>query len=240
MKIVVTHLTRMDEGYFCAGGIDLDTGKHVRPELAGRRMGVELSARRGGPFGIACVVDLGPTRCIGRRPTVEDHLFDPAATKLVGRMDPDEFWDCLVAASCERLTDVFGPKLEKRGRGCAVAPGEGVASMGCLRLGGRPWLDVEAFEGKEKIRMSFKDGDFDVKASVADLRLYEADHKTPRRDLIRSVVGCMGKSREVILSVGLARPWQKPGDDAPMHWLQVNNVHMQADPTWRFLSDADA
>jgi hypothetical protein len=38
---------------------------------------------------------------------------------------------------------------------------------------------------------------------------------------------------EAILSVGLTRPWQKRGDTAERHWLQVNNIHLKDDPLWQ-------
>jgi hypothetical protein len=38
---------------------------------------------------------------------------------------------------------------------------------------------------------------------------------------------------ETILSVGLTRPWQKRGDDAERHWLQLNNIHLRDDPLWQ-------
>jgi hypothetical protein len=37
---------------------------------------------------------------------------------------------------------------------------------------------------------------------------------------------------EVILSVGLTRPWRKQGDTAERHWLQVNNIHLRDAPLW--------
>ena len=39
MEILVTHLTRMKEQCICVAGIDLATGKHVRPVLERRQAG---------------------------------------------------------------------------------------------------------------------------------------------------------------------------------------------------------
>jgi hypothetical protein len=72
-----------------------------------------------------------------------------------------------------------------------------------------------------------------VDLSVNDLRLYEADHRTPRRDLVSSVQQRLKSGVEAILSVGLTRPWQKRGDTAERHWLQVNNIHLEDDPLWQ-------
>lgn len=53
MKIAVNHLTRMQPGYICVAGIDLETGSHVRPVLPSGRLSAALLRRNGGPFDIA-------------------------------------------------------------------------------------------------------------------------------------------------------------------------------------------
>ena len=72
-----------------------------------------------------------------------------------------------------------------------------------------------------------------VDLSVTDLRLYEKDGRTPRRDLVQSVQKRLEAGVETILSVGLTRPWQKRGDDAERHWLQLNNIHLEDNPLWQ-------
>jgi hypothetical protein len=72
-----------------------------------------------------------------------------------------------------------------------------------------------------------------VDLSVTDLRLYERDHKTPRRELVANVQRRLEAGVEVILSLGLTRPWRKQNDTAERHWLQVNNIHLKDDPLWR-------
>jgi hypothetical protein len=68
---------------------------------------------------------------------------------------------------------------------------------------------------------------------VNDLRLYQRDGRTPRRDLFASVEERLKSGVEAILSVGLTRPWQKRSDTAARHWLQVNNIHLEDDPLWQ-------
>ena len=38
---------------------------------------------------------------------------------------------------------------------------------------------------------------------------------------------------ELLLSVGLTRPFAPSPDAPPIHWLQVNNIHLEPDPCWR-------
>jgi hypothetical protein len=131
-RIVVNHLTRMKPGYICVAGLDLVTGRHVRPVLPGR-LTTALLARHGGPFDIASIVDLGPTQYCGQAPETEDHLFDPRRVTRIGTMGPEEFWKRLVAASATRLVDIFGHDLTQQGSSSAgVPPGKGIASLGCL------------------------------------------------------------------------------------------------------------
>jgi hypothetical protein len=72
-----------------------------------------------------------------------------------------------------------------------------------------------------------------VDLSVNDLRLYERDGRTPRRDRVQSVQKRLEAGVETILSVGLTRPWRKRNDDAERHWLQLNNIHLKDNPLWR-------
>ena len=71
VRIVVDHLTRMQHGYVCAAGIDVESKAHIRPELPMLRLPATLTATYGGPFDIATEIDLGPVSDIGSAPEVE-------------------------------------------------------------------------------------------------------------------------------------------------------------------------
>lgn len=60
MRIVITHLTRMEAPRICVAGIDTDAGGHVRP-TTGRSHPLtrELLAEQGGPYALGALVDLG-------------------------------------------------------------------------------------------------------------------------------------------------------------------------------------
>ncbi|HEX5442144.1 MAG TPA: hypothetical protein VFW76_14745, partial [Ktedonobacterales bacterium] len=91
MRIIVNHLTRMQPGYICVAGVDLQTGKHVRPVQLGRLSRTRLT-RFGGPFDIATLVDLGRVEYVGAAPKVEDYRFsfDEAHPYFVAA--PRDFW----------------------------------------------------------------------------------------------------------------------------------------------------
>jgi hypothetical protein len=230
VKIVVNHVTRMQLGYICVAGIDVRTNTHVRPVLRLRRLPVNALSRAGGPFDVAAVVDLGTVQNIGRPPESEDHIFDPAQARAEKTLDGRAFWALLKAVSRRTLGDIFGADLHAQRRGCAVDEGRGTHSLGCLVPADPPTISVD---GWGKIRADVSDGTFSVNLSVTDLRLWKKSDYSPRMKAVADVQQRIAAGVGVILGVGLARPYQVTGDTARRHWLQVNNVHLEDDPTWQ-------
>ena len=229
MHIAVCHLTRMQPGYICVAGIDSEGGAHIRPVLQSR-LPVSFTVRRGGAFDIAALTDLGTVGDVGRPPEVEDRSFNPAALRRLEDLDADQFWQLLVSSSHASLDAIFGPDLVQRGHGCTVDVGLGQASLGCLHTERAPRLEVQE-AGRVRVLLPTSTGM--VSLSVTDLRLYELDQRTPRLGAIWDVQKRLRSGVPAILSVGLTRPWRKPGDDRPRHWLQVNNLHLEDDPAWK-------
>ncbi|MGH3088338.1 MAG: dual OB domain-containing protein [Rubrobacteraceae bacterium] len=227
MKILINHLTRMQPGYICVAGIDLETGAHIRPVLGNARLTTGLLSRNGGPFELGCVVDLGPTVHVGRAPEHEDHRFDPAKAACLGCVPDDYFWDTLRDSASDALQGIFGKDLAKHEKSCVMDVGKGKASLGCLAPRGRPSLYVNRHGS---VRISFPWLSPSADLSVTDLRFCEEDHKTPRKSLISHFQKELKAGTGVILSVGLTRPWRKEGDAVARHWLQVNNIHLEDDP----------
>ncbi len=230
MRILVNHLTRMQPGYFCAAGIDLEKETHVRPVLRRGRLTTDLLSTNGGPFDVGSVLDLGPTTYAGGAPELEDYSFDPANAHRLFDDDAGDFWDALDGVAQESLEEIFGPALELWDESGTVDVGEGNASLGCLKPEKQPWLYVD-HRGTVRMVLDYLLPSVDL--SVNDLRLYERDGRTPRRNLVAGVQRRLEAGVETILSVGLTRPWQKRGDTAERHWLQVNNIHLEDDPLWQ-------
>jgi hypothetical protein len=210
--------------------VDVNTLKHVRPVLRYGRLTTGILKPDGGSFDLGSVVDLGPTTYAGRAPELEDRRFDPAGATWLFDDDPEDFWNFLDGVARENLAEIFGPALELWDESATVDVGQGKASLGCLRPEEQPWLYVD-HRGTVRMVLDYLMPSVDL--SVNDLRLYERDHKTPRRDLVESVQRRLEAGGEAILSVGLTRPWQKRGDTEERHWLQVNNIHLQDGPLWR-------
>lgn len=228
VQIVVNHLTRMQAGYICVAGVDISTNNHVRPTLAGR-LGTDLLRRNGGPFDIGCLVDIGRTTYTGHAPEVEDFRFRPEQASYLHTLDPSDYWGVLESISHSTLTDIFGDQLEQHSRSCTVDVGMGIASLGCLKPPTRPRLYVNAYG---KVRINLSDNTYTADLSVTDLRLCETDHQTPRRELITQIDRRITEGEDMILGVGLTRPFCPQGSTKHRHWLQVNNIHLENDPIW--------
>lgn len=238
MRIVVNHLTRMRGGYVCVAGVDPETLEHVRPVLQDGALPFELLARYGGPFDMARVVEIGAPRPTPEKPHVEDCVFVQARAKFRKSLPGEEFWDLLARVSKTSLREIFGDELRRVGpSSCGTDVGQGKASLGCLRPQRPPRLCYvpKGPSGKPRIRIGICDGQLDVSLPVTDIRLYEDDHITPDREMIEEIASRLERSEPVILSVGLTRAFasSRESSRAPLHWLQVNNIHLHSDPTWQ-------
>jgi len=220
----------MQPGYFCVAGVEVTTQRHIRPVLRHGRLTTDLLSTGGGPFDVGAVVYLGSTTNTGHPPELEDRRFDPARARWLFDDAPDDFWAALDEAARESLAEIFGPELELWDESGTVDVGEGHASLGCLRPEKQPWMYVD-HRGTVRMVLDYLIPSVDL--SVNDLRLYERDGRTPRRDLVASVQRRLEAGVKIILSVGLTRPWQKWGDTEERHWLQVNNIHLEDNPLWQ-------
>lgn len=237
MRIVVNHLTRMRGGHVCVAGVDVQTERHVRPVLGWGSLTPALLARNHGPFDMAHVVDLGPAEPRPKPPHVEDHVFAPPNAELIERLGAEEFWALLYAVSKSRLRDVFGDALAPMGRSsCGTPAGRGRASLGCfrpLRRQAAPWVE-KGRDGALRVRVRIDDGELCRSVAVTDLRLYR-DDRTADPAAVRKLADRLRSPGAVILGVGLTRAFASSSEQqpVPVHWLQVNNVHLEDDPTWQ-------
>ncbi len=231
MRIVVNHLTRMQPGFVCIAGIDLATGRHVRPDLPGR-VRIDALEPNGGPFDMAVEVELGRVKPKPSPPEVEDCTVTPSAMRKVRDLSADEFWRLLQSVARLELVEIFGDGFCKHGNTWIIEPGKGEASLGCLVPHAPPLLEVcvEDYQGqpKQRIRCHVRDRDGECFPPVTDLRLYCADQKTPRLEVITDLNRRMTAGASAILSVGVTRAMSQG-----KHWLQVNNLHLGDNPVWR-------
>jgi len=221
----------MYRGYVCVAGVNIQTMAHVRPARGGARLSTEVLKRYGGPFDMASLVDLSACEHTPSRPEVEDYLIDVSRLRFIRTFENQEFWRMLTRIARPRLSQIFGNDLTRRGpQSCGVDVGAGEASLGCLLPSGRPHLYLREDEGKPKIRIEITDEEFDLDLAVTDIRLYGDDHVAPNPVEIERVANRLSSGVGVVLSVGLTRPYPP---SSPLHWLQVNNIHLEDDPAWQ-------
>ena len=231
MEIITTHATRMQPGYVCVAGQRVGDNASIRPVLPQGQLPRMCTALEAGPFWPGNRVDLGPASPRPSPPEVEDHVFTLARARLVRSEAADAFWELLRGCARARLSDVFGPELQDVGATAALPEGRGSASLGVLRPRERPSLTRFDDGARVSVKMSVSDGERELSVGVTDIRLYAADHRTLDRDACDALDARL-RSQPCLLAVGVSRPWRRPGDDAPRHWLQVNGVHFPSGPSW--------
>lgn len=228
MRIVINHLTRMSPGYICVAGLDVENQQQVRPVL-GANLTLSYLASKGGYFGLGHLLELERTQYVGRAPEVEDYKFEPGKVKRLSQMLPAPFWQLLKEVARPSLQTIFGPEFQQRGSHGVIKAGGGLASLGTLSVETSARLVVD---NQHKLRLNFSDGVFNLDAPITDLRFYEGNQHSLKKDVVEQVADWCESRQPFILSVGLSRAWQKPGDAAAYHWLQINNLYWEQNPLW--------
>lgn len=220
VTIVVTHLTRMRGGHICIAGLDTTSNKHVRPVL-GRAIERAFLTQGSSEIRIGSTIQFARMTPVPNPPEIEDCLFQIEECTLMGQVSVADIRKFCSNVARIQLTDIFGPLLHRNGRTWALPEGQGAASLGVLRgaVVGAPHVD-----GYGNVRMTVDDGAGQATVPVTDLRLFKDDGETPNQRAILEMKVVM-RNRDVLLSVGVGRAWARD-NEAPVHWLQVNNIHV--------------
>jgi hypothetical protein len=221
MKILLNHLTRMRDSRICVAGMD-PTGRHVRPVTSSTsKLTRTLLSERGGPFEIGVIIDLGKVSASPSAPATEDHEFSVTNTRPIKRLSGEEYFHLLDRVAHQDLESIFGPDLKRRNQTFAVDRGQGSTSLGVLRPQHR--IDL-VNDNYGRLRLRLDDTRGTAALPVTDIRFVEEDHKTIKRDIVEDVRWRLQSGVQVILMVGLTRPFQVSEDDEKRHWLQVNGL----------------
>jgi hypothetical protein len=227
-QIVVNHLTRMRAPRICVAGIEVGTEDHVRPvtdrdDLLTR----SLLTDSGGPLQIGAVIDLGETTPRPSPPETEDRLIESTALEQLELLSHERYLETVERIACHSLRAAFGMALERHGRTYAVDLGGGRCSLGCVRARNRPDLEVDSYG---KLRLCFRDTPKPCHLPINDLRFYEEDHQTIRREVFADVQRRLLDGTGVWVMFGLSRPWASDEDEPERHWLQVNGLCLEDGP----------
>jgi len=234
LELAVCHLTRMAEGRICAAGVDLATGRQVRPVVAEGGIDGRWLSRGGGPFELARVLRIRSPSHAPQPPHTEDYVFDPEAVQLVRVMQAGEFWELLERLSVSSFRQIFGTALRRAGSSsCGTGPHRGVASLGIFRPCREMRLSCHTRFERPQVRMPLADEEFTADLPVNDIRLYQEDRVTPNAALVSRLAGRLRPAEDVLLSLGLTRLHKSSTEPQGAHWLQVNNIHLRAEPLWQ-------
>jgi hypothetical protein len=152
-QVVINHLTRMERGYICVAGINPATSQHLRLVLRRERLKTRYLTRYGGPFDIGHIVASRHGRPRPKPPHVEDYVISISQLTSKAVAEPEQYWEMLKDISKTGLKDIFGSSLRQFGASsCGTAPGQGEASLGCLRLKKRPEIYLSGRPGRPQIR----------------------------------------------------------------------------------------
>ncbi len=240
VRIVVTHLTRMDYPYICAAGLDKSSGQRIRPMPMSRRLSLENLRSQGGAFALGAEVELSlaSKESLPSPPHVEDRVF--AGYCYLSQLNSEDFWQLLkehcapdMGSIESTLQSIFGVELRRHGRTWIVPEGKGKASLGEIKLKSRD-LRLSLEQEYDDIRASLGIGE-NESIAVNDLRLYKCKGTCWEVDLVHfnRLQELLKQSGEVIISLGLTRPWSKAEGEKRFHWLQVNNIYPDQDPLFR-------
>jgi hypothetical protein len=224
MKIIVNHLTHLNQGFICVAGLDLETHRHVRPRLRQNNLTEAYLTRKGGYFELGAMLDLDWVERAPTPPEVEDVRFNPRRVRVLQKAPPAYFWKLLKSVAGPRLSEIFGPALRPLDYSAVVTEGQGTASLGCLYLDHLPELTLNQ---RGRPRLALHDPPFNLNLSVTDLRLYQGGTTSLNHAAFDQANALIRQGGPAILSVGLSRAWRKNEDTPAYHWLQVNNLHFE-------------
>lgn len=228
-QIVVTDLTRMQEGRVCVAGYD-EQGRCVRPVLPPPGV-LECSLYSEGqavifPFALVAY-DFVQHR--PQPPHTEDYLYDPAAVRGCGAVSGGERRAWLRHSLSPNVASIFEQPLCVDGSHHYVTEGSGLRSLGTVLLNRSPQVLFQSdASGMIKPRLLFEDeAGARYQLAVTDLAwryyadfLQRSEHLPA--DTLTARLQAALQGAEVFLRIGLARGWSAHPDRC---YLQVTGVH---------------
>jgi len=225
--IVITDVTRMQEGRVCIAGYD-QHGQCVRPVLPppGIHESTLYSASKAIIFPSA-KVEFEFTQSTPQPPHTEDVRYDPAYIKFIERL-PEERWQRMLEATLSNNVSAIFEQPVLTDPGHYVMDGRGPRSLGTIR----PMQIVQVIhelspEGKWQYRLRFVDGEqIAYRLTITDLawRYYCDSQRKEGRDpteIAKSLARSLQASH-VYLRIGLARGWTKFPDRC---YIQITGIH---------------
>ncbi len=170
-SLVITDLTRMQEGRVCIAGYD-ENGNCIRPVLPPPGIHESTLYSQGHPvvFPFA-VVEYDLLKPLPQPPHTEDYRYDPTSVRFIERLDEKRKREVLTQTLFESVNSMFGGPVH-HGIGHYVMDGQGTRSLGTiLPKGVKKATYALSPYGKWQYRLSFVDGKRVVYRNSAKLTL---------------------------------------------------------------------
>ena len=211
--IVITDVTRMQEGRVCIAGYD-QHGNCLRPVLPPPGIHESSLYSHSRPIIFpSAKLEFEFTQPTPQPPHTEDVRYDPASVKFVERQ-PVERWHKMLTATLSCSVGAIFEQPILTDPGFYVMDGQGPRSLGTIRPSRIIKAVYEQAEDKWKYRLGFEDGSGAVYwLNVTDLswRYFHDRQRAAGRapSEIAAAMTTAVKNSEVYLRVGLARGWDK-------------------------------
>ena len=225
--IVITEVTRMQEGRVCIAGYD-QHGQSVRPVLP--PPGIHESALYSKKQIIvfpSAKVEFDFTQPTPQPPHTEDVRYDPDSVRFIERQ-PEQRWHKMLEATLSKcVADIFEQPIHSE-HGHYIMDGQGPRSLGTIKPAHIMQVIHELSpDNKWQYRLRFEDGaGAAYRLTITDLAWrYSCDHQRAQGEAPAQVAASMLhvlQKGEVYLRVGLARGWDKFPDRC---YIQLTGVH---------------
>lgn len=226
-SLVITDVTRMQEGRVCVAGYDED-GNCIRPVLPPPGIHESTLYLHGRsiifPFAL---VEYELTQPTPQPPHTEDYRYKPSSVRFVERLEQGHRREVLEKSLFKSVSAIFEEPIHTD-VGYYVMDGHGPRSLGTIQ----PQRVMKAIyeqapDGKWKYRLGFVDGEgFTYWLTVTDLAWryfndYERRKGRSPGEIAAARTSSL-KSSDVFLRVGLARGWEVYPDRC---FLQITGVY---------------
>lgn len=225
-KLIITDLTRMQEGRVCVAGYD-EKGECIRPVLP--PLGIHENSLFDGerpvvfPFAL---VELDLLERVSHPPHTEDYKYRPGSMRLIKRVDDALKLKVLKHSLFHNVSSIFETTVFHDYSHYVLA-GKGARSLGTISPKSvvTPEVSKEA-NGKWRYRLCFEDGEPPYyRLTITDLTWrYFHEFQLAKGNTIPQLMSYSNnvlKSSEIYLRIGLARGWAKFPDRC---YLQVTGV----------------
>jgi len=226
-QLVITDVTRMQEGRVCVAGYDKDL-KCIRPVLPPPGIHESTLYSQGQPIVFPfAVVEYDLLQPTPHPPHTEDVRYDPTSVRFIKRLEEGRHRNVLVKTLFPSVQALFEVSIQSD-VGHYVMDGSGPRSLGTIQ----PRRIIKAIyeqspDGKWKYRIGFEDNDETTYwLTVTDLAWRYSNDDLRRQgrapQAISSEMTSALKSGEVYLRIGLARGWKEYPDRC---FIQMTGVY---------------